>query len=78
MNFQPALDAFRTALETLPERRDSKHPEKGPTFEPHYKLVSVVHKLVSSRRLPVSRYFEREPQFIPAKLATRLTKDAKS
>ncbi|KAL9020860.1 MAG: hypothetical protein Q9185_001931 [Variospora sp. 1 TL-2023] len=41
-----------TAIETFPERRDNKHPEKDPTLEPHYKLVSVVHKLVSSRRLP--------------------------
>lgn len=53
MPFQPAVDAFKTAIEALPERRDSKHPEKDPTLEPHYKLVSVVHKLVSSQRLTV-------------------------
>lgn len=54
IEFQFVLDAFKTALEALPERRDSKHPEKDPTLEPHYKLVSVVHKLVLSRRLQVN------------------------
>ncbi|KAI4176796.1 MAG: hypothetical protein LQ346_007796 [Caloplaca aetnensis] len=51
MPFQPAIDAFKTAIEALPGRRDSKHADKDPTLEPHYKLASVVHKLVSSRRL---------------------------
>lgn len=53
MPFQPAIDAFKTAIEALPGRRDSKHADKDPTLEPHYKLASVVHKLVSSRRLTV-------------------------
>lgn len=53
INYVDALDAFTRAIELLPERRDSKHPEKQPTLEPHYKLVSVVHKLVQSRRLRV-------------------------
>ena len=53
ISYQLALDAFRRAIETLPERRDSRHPEKDPTLEPHYKLVSVVHKLVQTRRLQV-------------------------
>lgn len=48
-----ALDAFTRAIELLPQRRDSRHPEKQLTLEPHYKLVSVVHKLVQSRRLRV-------------------------
>ncbi|KAL9008731.1 MAG: hypothetical protein Q9173_006172, partial [Seirophora scorigena] len=52
IEFQPAITAFRTAIETFAERRDNKHPEKDPTLEPHYKLVSVVHKLVASKRLP--------------------------
>ena len=54
IGFQPAIDAFKTAIDTVPERRDNKHPEKDPMLEPHYKLASVVHKLVSSRRLSVS------------------------
>ncbi|KAI4172476.1 MAG: hypothetical protein LQ343_003566 [Gyalolechia ehrenbergii] len=51
IDFSPAIEAIKTAIEALPGRRDSKHPEKDPTLEPHYKLASVVHKLVSSRRL---------------------------
>ena len=50
---QPVIDAFVRAIETCPERRDSRHPEKEPILEPHYKLVSVVHKLVQSKRLSV-------------------------
>lgn len=49
------LDAFRRAIELLPGRRDSRHPEKQLTLEPHYKLLSTVHKLVQSRRLQVRR-----------------------
>lgn len=55
IDFQPPIDAFKTAIEALPERRDAKHSEKDPTLEPRYKLVSVVHKLVSSRRLVVRK-----------------------
>jgi hypothetical protein len=47
------LDAFTRAIELLPERRDNRHPEKDPTLEPHYKLVSVVHKLVQSKLIKV-------------------------
>ena len=53
IGFEPALDAFKRAIETLPERRENKHSEKDPILEPHYKLVSVVHKLVISGRLTV-------------------------
>ena len=42
------LEAFERAVETAPERRD-----KDPIFEPHYKLLSVVHKLVKKKRLAV-------------------------
>ncbi|KAL8825551.1 MAG: hypothetical protein Q9170_007753 [Blastenia crenularia] len=51
IDFAPALNAFKRAIEFLPERRDSKHPEKDPMLESHYKLASIVQKLVSSRRL---------------------------
>lgn len=47
------IEAFKRAIELLPERRDSRHPEKDPTLEPHYKLVSIVHKLVQLRRILV-------------------------
>ena len=42
------LEAFERAVETAPERRD-----KDPIIEPHYKLLSVVHKLVKKNRLAV-------------------------
>ncbi|MCJ1307493.1 Histone transcription regulator 3 [Agyrium rufum] len=45
------IEAFTRAIECVPERRDSRHPEKDPVLEPHYKLVSVVHKLVKHRHL---------------------------
>jgi hypothetical protein len=37
------INSFSRAVETLPNR-DSR---KDPILEPHYKLVSIVHKLVS-------------------------------
>lgn len=56
ISYVEALDAFTRAIQLLPERRDSRHPEKQLTLEPHYKLVSVVHKLVQSRRLRVRNH----------------------
>lgn len=53
-SFEPALTAFKTAIEHLPERRDNKHSEKEPVLEPHYKLASVVHKLVFAEKLEVN------------------------
>ncbi|KAI4267718.1 MAG: hypothetical protein LQ337_008217 [Flavoplaca oasis] len=49
--FEPALTAFKTAIETLPDRRDNKHPGKEPVLEPYYKLASVVHKLVFAGKI---------------------------
>jgi hypothetical protein len=37
------LDAFVNAIKFVPKPRDSR---QEPTLEPHYKLVSIVHKLV--------------------------------
>lgn len=54
ITFRPAIDAFVRAIECLPERRDSRHPDKDPILEPHYKLTSIVHKLVRSGRVSVS------------------------
>lgn len=53
ISHQPVIDAFVRAIEACPEKRDSRHPDKDPILEPHYKLASVVHKLVRSRRIPV-------------------------
>lgn len=53
ISYMDVLDAYSQAIRLLPERRDNKHPEKDPTLEPHYKLVTTVHKLVRSRRITV-------------------------
>lgn len=53
--YQPAIEAFRMAIKHIPGHRDNRHPEKDPILEPHYKLVSIVHKLVSSARIGVSK-----------------------
>ncbi|KAF2097913.1 hypothetical protein NA57DRAFT_24522, partial [Rhizodiscina lignyota] len=54
-NARPALkevlDAFTSAIETLPQKRDSR---KEPILEPHYKLVSITHKLVNKRVIEAS------------------------
>lgn len=52
--YQPAIEAFMTAIKHIPNHRDNRHPEKDPILEPQYKLVSTVHKLVSSGRIEVS------------------------
>ncbi|KAI9783556.1 MAG: Histone transcription regulator 3 [Geoglossum umbratile] len=44
------LDCYIRAIETVPERRD----RQDPIFEPHYKLVSVVHKLVQGEKMEPS------------------------
>ena len=54
ISYNQVLEALVQAIESLPEKRDSRHSEKDPILEPHYKLVSVTHKLVRSGKLPVS------------------------
>ena len=55
VDYREVLDAFGKAIECVPERRDSRHPDKDPILEPHYKLVSIVHKLVQRRLIVVSK-----------------------
>ena len=50
---QAVVNAFVRAIESCPDKRDSRHPDKDPILEPHYKLVSVVNKLRVSRRISV-------------------------
>jgi hypothetical protein len=45
---EEVLDAFSEAIENLPERKDSRADH---ILEPHFKLVSVVHKLVHRKML---------------------------
>jgi hypothetical protein len=49
---EEVLDAFTDAIETLPERKDSRADH---ILEPHFKLVSVVHKLVHRKMLTPSQ-----------------------
>ena len=49
---EAVLDAFTKAIKALPERRDNR---QYPILEPHYKLVSIVHKLVERSELEVSQ-----------------------
>ncbi|PYI21222.1 transcriptional corepressor of histone genes [Aspergillus violaceofuscus CBS 115571] len=43
LDLDTLLDSLLDAIDALPRRRDSR---SEPIFEPHYKLVTVVHKLV--------------------------------
>lgn len=62
------LDAFHDAISSLPKRKDSR---ADPIFEPHFKLVSIVHKLVLRGDLTVSPNFEfdRVRYLTPTQLA---------
>ncbi|KAJ5643647.1 Tetratricopeptide-like helical [Penicillium longicatenatum] len=48
---EDVLDAFRDAIAALPQRRDSR---ADPIFEPHFKLLSVVHRLVLQEKLTLT------------------------
>lgn len=53
IGYQVVIDAFVRAIESCPDKRDSRHPDKDPILEPHYKFVSVIHKLRLSKRISV-------------------------
>ena len=44
--YQSIIISLTRAIESLPDKRDGRHSEKDPVLEPHYKLLSIVHKLV--------------------------------
>lgn len=44
------IKSFTRAIECLPNKKDGK---REPILEPHYKLVSVVHKLVMKGQISV-------------------------
>ncbi|KAL8830132.1 MAG: hypothetical protein Q9191_001613 [Dirinaria sp. TL-2023a] len=50
-DYKGVLNAITRAIEAVPDRCDNRHPEKEPVLEPHYKLVSIVHKLVQKGQL---------------------------
>ncbi|KAL4907994.1 histone transcription regulator 3 [Aspergillus multicolor] len=43
INLDSVVDSLLDTIDALPQRKDSR---TEPIFEPHYKLVSIVHKLV--------------------------------
>ena len=49
IHHQPVVDALVAAIRCVPDKKDTRHPDKPPILEPHYKLLSVVHKLVMAR-----------------------------
>lgn len=57
---QLAIDAILHAIKCVPEKRDSRHSDKDPILEPHYKLVSMLHKLVRSESPESVRSLYRE------------------
>ena len=54
ISWREPVDFFIKAIQCVPEKRDSRHPEKDPILEPHYKLLSVVYKLVQQRHVLVN------------------------
>ena len=50
VRLEHVIACFVQAIQKLPGRKSDKH---DPIFEPHYKLVSVVHKLVQKGDLDV-------------------------
>ncbi|KAJ5684088.1 Tetratricopeptide-like helical [Penicillium maclennaniae] len=48
VEMRDVIDALLDSIAALPQRRDSR---SDPIFEPHYKLLSVVHKLVVSGKM---------------------------
>ena len=51
--FLEVLDTYTRAIRCVPEKKDSRHPDRDPILDPHYKLVSVVHKLVQRKFISV-------------------------
>jgi hypothetical protein len=51
VEMQDVLDTFHDAISSLPKKKDSR---ADPIFEPHFKLVSIVHKLVLRGDMSVS------------------------
>ena len=54
VSLDDVLDSLLDSIDTLPQRKDSR---SEPIFEPHYKLVSIIHKLVHGDVLTVCRLF---------------------
>ncbi|EMC93043.1 hypothetical protein BAUCODRAFT_125974 [Baudoinia panamericana UAMH 10762] len=66
---QQVLEPFVRAIELLPDKKDSRE-RREPTLEPHYKLVSLVHKLVSRGELSLEQAREALQHTPYARLVT--------
>lgn len=53
VEMQDVLDTLYDAIDALPQRKDSR---SEPIFEPHFKLLSVVHKLVKRGNMTVRSF----------------------
>lgn len=56
ISLDSVLDSLLDTIDALPQRKDSR---SEPIFEPHYKLVSIVHKLVIKEVLTVRTIHHR-------------------
>ena len=50
---EQVVDCLIRTIEAVPERKDSRK-DKEPILEPHYKLVSIMTKLIQRRAIEVS------------------------
>ncbi|KAI7561118.1 hypothetical protein KC317_g9276 [Hortaea werneckii] len=48
------LNALHTAIDLLPDKKEGKE-KREPILEPHYKLVSIVHKMVTRGELSLEQ-----------------------
>ena len=53
VGWREAVEACIRALQCAPEKKDGRHSEKDPILEPHYKLLSLVYKLLRNGSLSV-------------------------
>ena len=53
VEMQDVLDTLYDAIDALPQRKDSR---SEPIFEPHFKLLSIVHKLVKRGNMTVRSF----------------------
>ncbi|KAK6432096.1 Histone transcription regulator 3 [Oleoguttula sp. CCFEE 5521] len=52
---QAVLNALNRAIELVPGKRDSRDTKFQPILEPHYKLVSIVHKMLLMNTIDITQ-----------------------
>jgi hypothetical protein len=68
------IDALLDSIAALPQRKDAR---ADPIFEPHFKLLSVVHKLVTRGAMSVSFIPLQSAEKALANLQNRSPRQAK-